>query len=927
MSYLDLPRFHFVGRFQADPPTINNEISHYDNERFVARFQMVGDALGVNGYWNPAGSAAFRLSDCRVTACTPDGGRAAEDTLLGGSIEDAYATAPAKLVDLDPQQQGASEIWGLSLRCLLGDGTPAFTGQVRHAACVGLWQRARTGFGSSVMGGAYQSVIEHLEWIDQRSSRVLDQLRERAEESGALSVKLNVDGFERDPASGTFTWGRLSGSIGPWREDEPRHWCGRSRLLIKRGGRVANVPFVVRDERITFDFGNSLPTQTPRGPAPDLGPLRVSVSAAGERHDLCRIDVSSADVVDRFAGVVDARIPAESADLVAHEPVQVLDRNGDAYLQEREDGAYVCADGTVVRLYPEGKQATARINVHLAYFGSPADGVKVRFALDEAAMSSAAPPGPALGTPPTALELPDSLTTDEHGRVPLKLTAHDPGTPRGYLDGQLYFVRYGNPDDDGDMANGHALSVLVWSLYEGAEHPTWLDDVQPILQRYANLYPVMASFVDLSSYHSVVERRAVLRRTLTQPVEHANHMPVSRDLSPGKRRTILDWLGEERPRIYREDDIGSVRRLVQSAIELEHATIPLYLVALFSLKPGHNADVAAALRRVVQQEMLHMALACNLKNALGEGPAIAQPGFMPRYPGHLPGSVMPDLVVSLRRCSRLQIRDVFMEIERPAHPLEETDAVERLAAQLASLGLGDDGTLADGAAGAREAAPGRFSGVEHEEYTIGWLYNQIARSVMRLGEDAFTGDPDRQLTPRHWPRAPGRLYKITDVATALLAINEIVAEGEGAPLTDDAASAEGLSHYYAFAEIVEGRRFVQAPDGTWSYSGTPIVFDEDQVLPMVDDPVLATVADGPAREGTRLFDEMYAGLLRRLHEVFNGHPGEVADAIGAMFALEVQGRKLLATPCAQGSAETAGPTFMVAPSAGGRGDDERDHVR
>ena len=67
---------------------------------------------------------------------------------------------------------------------------------------------------------------------------------------------------------------------------------------------------------------------------------------------------------------------------------------------------------------------------------------------------------------------------------------------------------------------------------------------------------------------------------------------------------------------------------LQTAIELEHSTIPVYLTALYSIKPNANREVAALIRSVVIEEMLHMALACNILISIGGSPSIGQPGFI-----------------------------------------------------------------------------------------------------------------------------------------------------------------------------------------------------------------------------------------------------------------------------------------------------------
>ena len=68
---------------------------------------------------------------------------------------------------------------------------------------------------------------------------------------------------------------------------------------------------------------------------------------------------------------------------------------------------------------------------------------------------------------------------------------------------------------------------------------------------------------------------------------------------------------------------------LQSAIELEHATIPAYLQALYSLKHAKNTVIAWLIRSIVVEEMLHMTIAANVLNAIGGQPVINKPDFVP----------------------------------------------------------------------------------------------------------------------------------------------------------------------------------------------------------------------------------------------------------------------------------------------------------
>ena len=84
--------------------------------------------------------------------------------------------------------------------------------------------------------------------------------------------------------------------------------------------------------------------------------------------------------------------------------------------------------------------------------------------------------------------------------------------------------------------------------------------------------------------------------------------------------------------------LDDLREHLQWAIELEHSTLPPYLCALYSIKPGTNQAAVSAITSVFIEEMLHMTLAANLLNAVGGAPALDKADFIPRYPTYLPHS-------------------------------------------------------------------------------------------------------------------------------------------------------------------------------------------------------------------------------------------------------------------------------------------------
>ena len=324
-------------------------------------------------------------------------------------------------------------------------------------------------------------------------------------------------------------------------------------------------------------------------------------------------------------------------------------------------------------------------------------------------------------------------------------------------------------------------------------------------------------------------------------------------------------------------DIDQLREALQTAIELEHATIPPYLCALYSIQGGHNTDAAAVIESVVMEEMLHMVLAANVLNAIHGAPVIDRPSFIPRYPATLPHSD-GRVIVSLRRFSPDAVK-TFQRIERPEPP------------------------------SARPTADGY--------HTIGQLYAAIQQALQVLaGEsDIFTGDPDLQVAGN------GRVYgmageaiAVHDLDSALAALAVIVDQGEGIDHTihdGDAPLGEGamLAHYYRFDEIARRRRYRPSDTPRTGPTGPPLPVDFDAVWPMRPDPRADCLP--PGSEVRAMTDELnlvYSDLLRLLHQGLNGEPDQLGRAVGQMWAIRWKAEALMRVPLGA-SGETAGPSF------------------
>ena len=339
-------------------------------------------------------------------------------------------------------------------------------------------------------------------------------------------------------------------------------------------------------------------------------------------------------------------------------------------------------------------------------------------------------------------------------------------------------------------------------------------------------------------------------------------------------------------------DRAALRRSLQVAIELEHSTIPPYLYALYSLRPGQNEEIGKLILSVVWEEMVHMSLACNILNAIGGAPSIDRSDFIPKYPGHLPGTVEDALVVHLAPFSPHLLKETFMVIEEPETPNHYP------------------------------VQPTKLLATEQRKLTIGEFYTGIKEALKACAADPgqpplFVADHSRQLDSWHIP-------KVTDLKSALKAIDIIIDQGEGtthSPMTRGLDGPEP-AHYYRFAEIYYGYQLVPSTDKAapgydqgYAYQGAPIVYAPAGVWPVIEDPKSSTyAANSAAQFACQTFNYTYTSLLKGLHQTFNGDPGYINTTIGIMESLKGQARALMATPLVPGGLVNAGPSFEYQPS-------------
>ena len=211
--------------------------------------------------------------------------------------------------------------------------------------------------------------------------------------------------------------------------------------------------------------------------------------------------------------------------------------------------------------------------------------------------------------------------------------------------------------------------------------------------------------------------------------------------------------------------------LLIGASQLEHMIMCQYLYASFSLKTepdeGLTFEQAEAVAKwrdlltsIAIEEMLHLALVCNVMSAIGAAPSLSRPN-LPRRSEYLPPGVQFALLpfgedalthfLYLERPEGMARLDAaeFVPGEPPPEPVQPSEVMPR---------------------------PQDFSSVGH---LYRGIMNGLSHLADRLGQERlFVGPARAQATPEmfQWPQ----LIAVTDLKSACAAVEEIIEQGEGA---------------------------------------------------------------------------------------------------------------------------------------------------
>ncbi|SDD53567.1 ferritin-like domain-containing protein [Auraticoccus monumenti] len=337
--------------------------------------------------------------------------------------------------------------------------------------------------------------------------------------------------------------------------------------------------------------------------------------------------------------------------------------------------------------------------------------------------------------------------------------------------------------------------------------------------------------------------------------------------------------------------VEDLHQYLQVALQLEHATIPPYLTALYSMHPATNPDASRVIRVVAVEEMLHLTLAANLLNAVGGVPDLTADGFVPVYPCHLPDGE-EDFEVGTRAFSPETIEG-FLKIERPAEA-EDQRFVDRERSELALLPTVD----------------------AHEDdlhfFSIGEFYAEIGEGLARLhaqlGDALFSGDPARQVGPEYYYSGGAAVVRVTDLDSAEAAMRVISEQGEG--LGGGIFDEEGeLAHYYRFQQLLLGR-YYQPGDEAGRPSGPELDVDWSAVYPVLADADFTDyTGTGELEDAVLAHSAAYGAFLARLTEAFGGSPELLVPAVADMFRIRELATQIIRNPMPGRPGVNASPIF------------------
>ena len=570
MSVLSFPRFYLCGTMSWDPIVSNNAREDYDpvtgqvllepgETSADFRRRMIITTVG-RGDWNYYGTNRCALKAKVVgAAAAPHDRDVEQDALLNAPVE-----LVGKLVDIDPTG-ACSQIFFDELTLGI-PGHPHLRARPRRRMSSRWLNRTRNLATLPIAGSAaaaWQTVFpaEEVEVVRAGQSVLLATLREALGDPHARGLMLRLCTYRTRYFGGRLETGDkqrallaelrglqqqgiptsnpaeslVVGALGVWSDGDSESVPGGRQLVAAGSAPVAVGPAAAElhpDARVlSLDLSNTIPEKDPAPEKADLGPITVSVTADGNRSEVGRIEASAYGRVayEARAGIVDIDLPP-ALDLALFArgrlSLEMQTPVGPAVLSAERQLTASCDDCNVYLDEGETRTLVTRVRERGEV---PTRPISLLVASYDANMSLAGEPVVLPVSPNGTAQL--EIRGDTAGFRHLGFLPFTGGAPTapprlGLGTGQFTSVRT-LPFDDALEAST-ADQALTWEFVYGN-----------VLQTYDAIAPRMSVILDLGDRDAVQTfARRLKDVTAGELFESSRYMPVTRDLSRGKRKLL-----------------------------------------------------------------------------------------------------------------------------------------------------------------------------------------------------------------------------------------------------------------------------------------------------------------------------------------------------------------------------------------------------
>jgi hypothetical protein len=595
VSVLKGPRLYFTGVISWDPGVLNNSDEIYDatNVRIDLPSGVTYDSFkeyaisNQLGSWNYYGThtCQFLSEKTRISGgvTEPGGPLVSNDPVVGKSVG-----LFGKLVDLDPTVVHTSQIYFNSWS--VGDSAAGLRAQ-RHHRMHSRWLNFVRNLGRLPIAGVAAVVFQTAVPAGQTTitntagSRLLAALDAAMHQPGAAGLMLRFatyrtlyfrNGIDNtlpeqprnlDQLYALYQQGKIfsnpaysivTGSIGVWHEGELASMPG-GRLLVptamvaptgQTGAGVPLGPLVAEvDEArrlISLDLLATIPESDATLEKTNFGALSLAVETPAGRTVLAAISPAQygRSAYESSGGIIDLALTVQpDPTLVAAlrtGRLMVVVEQGNQQVTALAEATLTAQADDRDNYLNQGEVRDVAIQVR-SRGETPLVGTRVLAAFYDRALHAL----------PIMSMVPQLLPVDAAGTAQLRLAAGAPGfltvglfplapndpvpTPPGSLDTMSgFFVSARVLPFDDDLAARSADSQLTWQfIYE------------TVLRTYALLNPVMASpdiGLPLDNEQAVTAAAGQIKAVIDAgQFESVNYMPITRELSAGKRRLLQRW--------------------------------------------------------------------------------------------------------------------------------------------------------------------------------------------------------------------------------------------------------------------------------------------------------------------------------------------------------------------------------------------------